>query len=101
MNTSVPIAGLPPVLKPIRLKAKFASSLLKFRLHRFLREDFLCYCSLLPVFPFRPEGSGWALRHFDLCTDSSLCSPNDNVQLAGGQEGVWEPLYFWACGFVE
>lgn len=32
MNTSVPIAGLPPVLKPIRLKAKFASSLLKFRL---------------------------------------------------------------------
>ena len=32
MNISVLIAGLPPVLKPIRLKAKFASSLLKLRL---------------------------------------------------------------------
>ncbi|MEO8327021.1 MAG: hypothetical protein ABI618_14290, partial [Nitrospirota bacterium] len=48
-----PIAGLPPVLKPIRLKAKFVSSLLKFRLHRFLTEDFLRYGSVLPIFPFR------------------------------------------------
>ena len=33
-NISVPIAGPPPVLKPIKLKAKFALSLPKSRLRR-------------------------------------------------------------------